>query len=116
MNLKDKILAAADIPEEVVHVPEWDTDVLVRGLDGRTRTRLIASAVDGNGQVDITRVYPDLLVLSLYDPETREQVFSLDEVDLLLAKSGSALDRIVTAALTVSGLNAQAVDEAGKDS
>jgi hypothetical protein len=116
MNLKDKILAAADIPEEIVNVPEWGVDVLVRGLDGKTRTRLIASAVDNSGQVDISRVYPDLLVLSLYDPETREQVFTLDEVDLLLAKSGSALDRIVTTALNASGLNATAVDEAGKDS
>jgi hypothetical protein len=33
MGLRDSILAAADIPTELVHVPEWDCDVEVRGMD-----------------------------------------------------------------------------------
>ena len=37
MNLRDKILAAQDIPTETVTIPEWDVTLLVKGMSAGDR-------------------------------------------------------------------------------
>jgi len=112
MLLRDKILAAKDIQDEVVDVPEWGVKLLVRGLTGRQRARLLQNAVDANGNVDLERIYPELVIYSVYDPETGEQVFKPADRDALADKSGAALERIAQVAMRLSGLSANAVKEA----
>lgn len=117
MSLRDRILEAADIPEELVEIPEWGVTVLVRGLDGKSRTRMLAKAANQeSGQVDLQRIYPELVIACTYDPEERDPLFTSDDEDRVMAKSGAALDRITTAAMRLSGMNGEAVDQAGKDS
>lgn len=116
MSLRDRILAAVDIPEEVVHIPEWDVDILIRGLTGKARTGMVARASLTDGQVDFQRIYPELVIACTYDPESREPVFTADDEEFVMGKSGQALDRIAEAAIRLSGMDAKAVDVAGKDS
>ncbi|MFZ5852301.1 MAG: hypothetical protein ACOYY2_13035 [Actinomycetota bacterium] len=116
MSLRDTIFAAADIPEEAVEVPEWGVTVLVRGMTGRDRTRLMNEAVTDDGDVDLAKIYPDAIILCTYDPATGERVFADDDRDALLSKAGAALDRISGPAMRLSGFTKEARDEAGKDS
>ena len=41
MNLRDKILAAQDIPSETLTVKEWDVTVLVKGMSAGERITLM---------------------------------------------------------------------------
>ncbi len=115
MSLRDKILAANDIQEETVEVPEWGVKLLVRGLTGRQRARLLQNAVDTSGKMDLERIYPELVIYSVYDPETKEQIFKPADRDALADKSGAALERIAQVAMRLSSLTPEAVKEAQKN-
>ncbi|MEA4884256.1 MAG: hypothetical protein VB144_11495 [Clostridia bacterium] len=102
-SLADEILDMDDIPSETVEVPEWGKRLLVRGLTGAQRAKL-AKTTDEKGKVDVERIQPELIIYSVYDPETNQPVFKPTHRDRLNGKFGKALDRLTTAALRVSGL------------
>lgn len=114
-SIRDKVLASKDIQSEIVPVPGWDVNVEVRGLTGRQRAKLIQAAVDERGKYDIEKAYPELVIMSTYDPETGEQVFTEEDRVALAEKSGAAIDQIVKVAMRLSGLTATAVTEAVKN-
>ena len=112
MSLREQILGARDIQEELVEIPEWGgVKVLVRGLTGRQRAQLLQNAVDTAGKVDLVRILPELVIYCVYDPETRQQVFRPADRDALLEKSGIVLERIATVAMRLSGLTPGAMEE-----
>ena len=115
-DLSAKIFATDDIASQVVTVPVWGVTVLVKSMTARDRSRLLASAISNNGQVNFDEVLPDVVILCTYDPETGERVFSPNDREALLSKSASAIETIATVALQLSGLDDNAVDEMGKDS
>jgi hypothetical protein len=115
-NLRDKILAAQDIKTEIVRIDEWDVEVEVRGMTGRQRAILLQGVVGGQGKnskVDLQKLYPQLVVMSTFDPETGKPVFLPGDSDALLGKSGAALEKIAKVAMELSGLNEEDV---GKNS
>lgn len=113
MSLRDKILKASDIAQEDVEVPEWDVTIRVMSPTGRERLRLIqGSMVDG--EVDIEKMTAAVVIATATDPETGEKIFTADDVDALLEKSGKAFERVSAAAMRVSGMNEDVV-ESGKD-
>jgi len=59
---------------------------------------------------------PELVVQCCFDPETGEQVFDSKDKEIVMGKSGAALDRIVNIAMRLSGFGDKAIDDAGKDS
>lgn len=75
---------------------------MVRG-DGRDR------------KVDLTNMRARLVALSVVD-EAGQRVFTDDEVDLLGAKSGAALDRVFAAAQELNGLSGADVEALTKNS
>jgi len=115
-NLREKILGASDIRREQVHVPEWDATVEVRGLTGTQRAKLMKTGFDARGTVDFEKLYPELLVASVFDPETSQPVFTEADRDSLNGKSGAALERVAQAAMRVSGLSPEAAEQAEKNS
>lgn len=114
-SLREKILNAKDIKSEKVKIPEWDVTVEVRGLTGKQRARLLQDAIGEDGKPDLERIYPELVILSTYDPETGEQVFQPADRDALIEKSGAALEKIAQVAMRLSGLQPDALKEAEKN-
>ena len=115
MSLRDKIMAAEDIPSESVSVPEWGVDVLVKGMSAGERIRLMQNAFDQNTQqVNMSIVYPDVLVACTFDPKTGEAVFSDEDKSAILAKSSAAVERLANVGLRLSGIGKDEQDEAGK--
>lgn len=115
MALRDKILAAQDIPSEVVKIPEWGVDVLVRGMSAGDRITLMQDAFDQNTQqVNMSIVYPDVVVACTFDPESDEPVFTPADKDAILGKSSAAVERLANVGLRLSGIGKDEQDEAGK--
>ena len=115
-ELRDKILAIKDIPEEIVEVPEWDNvRLLVRGLTGRQRAILLQDTMDAKGKLNFQKLEPELISLCALDPDTKEQVFGKGDLDALAEKSGAALQRVAQVAQRLSGLEPQAMEEAEKN-
>lgn len=115
-SLRDRILAAKDIEEKLVAVPQWGCEILVRGLTGLQRAKLAKTAANRDGTIDLAKIQPRLIILTAYDPETLEPVFKDTDEPLLNEKSGAALQILVQAAMELSGLAPSAVDEAEKNS
>ncbi len=115
MSLRDKILAIKDIQEEEVSIPEWGCKVLVRGLTGRQRAIFLQNGIDAKGKLDMQKVYPELVILSAYDPESKEPVFGAGDADAVIEKSGAALERIAQVAMKLSGLGPNVVEESEKN-
>ena len=115
---KTAILTAIDLQTEDVEVPEWGGAVRVRSFTGRERDAFEASMVRGEGRdrkVDLTNMRARLVGLTVID-ETGQRLFTDDEVDLLGAKSGAALDRVFAIAQKLNGLSGADVEELSKNS
>lgn len=117
MNLRDKILAAEDIPSETVEIPEWGVELLVKGMTAGDRLLLMQNAYDqATQQVNMAIVYPDVVVACAYDPKSGESVFSDSDKPELMNKSSAAIERLASVGLRLSGIGKDAQDAAGKDS
>lgn len=116
---REAILNAQDLPTEVVPVPEWGGDVLVRGLNGTDRDKFEMGSVEmKDGKVvDFKRdnVRARLVGLCIVD-EQGNRVFSDADIEALGRKSGTALDRVFDVAQRLSGIGKKAQEEARKNS
>ena len=115
---KTAILAADDLQTEELEVPEWGGAVRVRSFTGRERDAFEASMVRGDGRdrkVDLTNMRARLVGLTVID-EAGQRLFTDEEVDLLGAKSGAALDRVFAVAQKLNGLSGADVEELSKNS
>ena len=115
-SLRQAILAACDIPEKELEIPEWGITVLVRGLTARERASLIQEAVDsGRANLDIIQLYPALVCLACRDPQTKDPIFVLEDREAVGAKAGAPVERIALLAMELSGFTARALVEAEKN-
>jgi len=120
-SMREGIFATDDIPEELIPVPEWKVDVLIRGMSGNESVAIMESATgekekQGATSVDFAKMYPDIVILTAYHPGTGERLFQRGDRKAILAKSGSALNRVAMAGMKLSGLTKESSNEAGKGS
>ena len=104
MNLlsKEAILAADDLPREIVSVPEWGGQVYVRTMIGTDRDAFEASLItrDSNTSSNDQRMHnvrARLVSLTLCS-ESGERLFQDGDIDALGRKSARALDRVFAVA------------------
>ena len=71
-------------------------------------------AANNKGKVDLTKIYPDMVIMCTFDPETGERVFTEGDRDEIGAKNGKAVERIADVAGRISGLN-EAAEKAVKN-
>lgn len=115
-TLSEKIFAADDIQSELLTVPQWGVEVLVKAMTAKDRARMIGKAQNENdGIFALEDVLPDLVIHCTFDPISGERVFQPQDREALMAKSAAAIEGIATVALRLSGMGADAVDESGKD-
>lgn len=115
-NLRDRIFAHDDIGKSLVEVPEWDVTVELRTMTAGERSKMMKAALDDEGKVDMSALFPMLLIAATFDPETDEQVFSEGDIAALQQKSAAVVERLGQQAMKLSGMGEDAVDEEGKDS
>jgi hypothetical protein len=107
MLTRDAILGLDDLPREEVNIPEWGGSVYVRALTGAERDQLERMI----SKDSVSRAA--IAALCVVDAKG-ERLFSAKDVDKLATKHGSALERIVSAALRFNTISADGLAE-GKD-
>lgn len=118
MSVRDKILAIKDdTPSEIVSIPEWGVDVLVRGFSLGAKDDFMASIVDPETRKPNVKAFNvGVLVGTAYDPETGAKLFTEADIPVLKEKSAAAIQRLVDAGTRLSGLTDEAVEAAAKKS
>lgn len=83
-----------------VDIVEWGAKVKIKALTKAEQIRLRRASQGRNGQIDDVKLEMNLLVYSLVEPK-----LTFDEVDKLFSEADpKALNRLVAAVLTASGL------------
>ena len=116
----EEILAADDLAEEVVDVPEWGGSVLVRELTGTVRDWYQKSLIEFGMlkpgeeiemKVRLENASVRLCALSIWDKAAGKPMFGLEKVVQLGEKSGKALDRVYQVAQRLSALSDEDMKE-----
>lgn len=110
---RDDILKAQDLVTEDVDVPEWGGAVRVKALSGAERDRFEASIIGENTKSkrrNLANLRARLVALAVVDEEG-ENIFRFSDVEALGKKSAAALDRIFDAAMRLSGMRDEDVEE-----
>lgn len=102
----DEILAAPDLGEAEVEVPEWGGSVRIRGLSKAAQQHLRKSATV-SGQLDPARLEMLLFIHCVVEPR-----FTEEQYDALAAKSAGAIDRVIKAIAELAGLDEAAIKAA----
>jgi hypothetical protein len=115
MSLRETILATVDVGEEIVTVPQWgDVKILVRGLTAGQRFTVYHNP-DGTMK-DWSRTSSELVAACSFDPDTKERIFTPEDVDLLLKKNSFAVEKLSDAIFKLSKMDDKAFEEAVKNS
>lgn len=115
---RGQILAAEDMPTEIVDVPEWGGSVKVKTLTGAERDAFEARGIIGRGrnrEVNIQNIRARLVVETVVDDDC-QPLFSRADINALGRKSSKALDRVFNAAMRLSGISEEDIEELGKAS
>lgn len=97
---RDAILAARDLPGEVVSVPEWGGEVYVRALTSADVLDMAKRHGTQDGDIP-------LMVYAVVDEQTGERLFTVDDIATLRQKAMGPVMRIMSAIKRLSGLDAE---------
>lgn len=113
----DDIINAADVPRELVHVPEWGGSVYVQGLTGTDRDAFEESILQqvGKGkdkafEVRMANMRAKLCVRCMTNDEGA-RLFTDEQAEALGRKSAAALDRVFEVAQRLSGIGSKDLEE-----
>ena len=106
----DEILAAPDLGEATVEVPEWGGAVKVKGMTKHEQQQLRKQALDPlTGQIDPDRMEILMLAHCLAEPK-----ITCEQAEALSQKSAAAFDKVLMAIMTTAGLSEAVQKEALK--
>jgi len=111
---REEILAARDIPEEIVECPEWGGSVLVRGLCLGEALRAIKDMAEWPER-DVDKMNLWAIAHGICGPDG-EPLFTEEDYEALLKKSSAATLRVAKVFTRISGLGEEAVEETAKNS
>lgn len=104
-KLRDKIFNTKDIDSEKVFVKQWNVEIEVRGMTGKQRATVLQGSIGKDGKsIDFSKLYPDIVIATSYDPETGDAIFEATDRDMLNTKSSAATEKLAKTALKLSGL------------
>jgi hypothetical protein len=115
---REQILSADDIRTEWVPVPEWgeDAELLVSGWTARTRDRfdtaLSQALSNGEKDRDVRGIF---IALSVVDPDTREPLFEVEDIEALTKKSSLPINRLFNIASGLNPLSDTVIENAAKN-
>ncbi len=115
---KADILAADDLPRELVSVPEWDNGhVHVRVLTSGERDRWVQQHMDlesGKARRNVANITASLVALVTVD-EKGARLFGDADVEALAAKNAAAVGRLFDIATKLNGLSQTDIEELAKN-
>ncbi len=116
---KQQILEADDLPRELVPVPEWGGDILVRSMSGAEKDSLDASLMSDDGtrvSKERFRNYRARVAVLTVVGEDGDLLFTEADIAELTTKSARALDRVFEVAARLNGITGRDMDDIAKNS
>lgn len=115
---REMILNCDDLKTQEIEIPEWGGTVTIRMMTGRERDAFEASIVDSKGgtrAMKFDNIRAKLVAKTVIDPDTKELMFTVADVEALGNKSAAALDRIFSASQKLSKITEEDVEELVKN-
>lgn len=114
----DEIIAKDDLKTEVVPVPEWGGEVMIRTLSAAERDdfeKTLSKTRNGKVERNLENFRARLAALVMIDPDTGVLLVKNEKQARMLGqKSVAALERIVNAATRLNGMSEDDVEEMTK--
>ena len=114
MLTRDQILAADDLPRELVKVPEWGGDVYVKTITGAERDRWEIQIATSSKKPSSETIRAALAAMTVCD-ENNRLLFTQDDIEALSNKSAAPLDRVFQVAMRLNHISQSAVEELEKN-
>lgn len=111
---RGSILNADDIKTMELEVKEWGGTIVLKMMNGKERDAFEASLVK-NGKANVDNVRAKLVQATVIDPETKELMFSVADIEALGKKSASALTKVFAASQKLSRITESDVEELTKN-
>lgn len=112
---REQILAATQLPAEVVAVPEWGGEVLVRAMTALQRDQYEQDVTEGGTGLNLVGARARLVAAVCVDGENTP-IFTLADVDALGQLNAVPVNRIAEVAMRLSGMEAGASEDMAKNS
>lgn len=94
-TLRERSLKGASIKKMLFTSSHWpDFTVEVRSVTGAKKMQVAAACRDDDGTIDTAKLVPAMIVESVYDPTTGEQVYQPADREALMNESAASLDEI----------------------
>lgn len=114
--LRKTILEANDINVINHPVEAWGVTVQIRSMSAADRAHVQMAARDEDGELDLDKLYPLLVIYSCYDPDDSQRIFTEDDIGPLKAKNGEIMEEIAGIAMKSSGMDEKGTDRAAGNS
>jgi len=110
LTLQD-IRSAADLPRELVPVPEWGGAVVVQGVSVSDGMNLLKNMQDKDGKIEDEKAMLYAFVYGVVDPK-----FMPEDVEWLKTKALGAVTRVTQVFMRLSGFEQDSLKAARKNS
>lgn len=111
---REEILSKTKLRTNIISVPEWGGDVMIRELSGSDRDyyegEMVTVKVGKDPEMTMKDARAILVSLSVVDPDGA-RTFTIDDVEKLGELSGAALGRVFDASAKLSGITEADMDE-----
>ena len=113
MNLAEQISNAQDLKTKKVEVPEWDVTLNFREMSGFQRAEFeqkVSEFGDNDDPKAPLRMMALIIILMSVDDDGN-QVFTMDHLDMIADKNFNVVQRVSAAALDLSKLDNDSIEE-----
>lgn len=115
---REQILNCDDLKTETVDVPEWGGKVMIKMMSGKERDAFegsIVSTSKGGQRITMDNIRAKLVAKTVIDPETKELMFTVADIEVLGSKSAAALDRVFSVSQKLSKITGEDIEELEKN-
>lgn len=114
-ELRAHISNVVDIREQLVDIPEWGVQVLVRGLTAKERAKIVKASASPGVASDIERLYPDMVIASCYHPTEKVLIFKPSDREMLNGKLSGVMERLAIICVKLSALDKESQEQLRKN-
>ena len=111
-SIASRILAANDLIEQEITIPEWDNvTVIMRAMTAQQRAEFARTQAAGP-----QKAMASVIIACMLDPESKKPVFEAAHRDELLSKNGQVVESLFMVLADISGMDRAAWSKIEKNS
>jgi hypothetical protein len=111
-ELRNKI-SSATLKQVTINIPEWDTDVIIKELNGKSFVEL-SDKCAVNGVIDNKRFINMAIIESVYSIDN-EQIFSSEDIELVESMSADIYSKLIAPIFKLNNITGTGVQASSKN-